>query len=37
MFSEIISQAKQKGANGIIKFEIRSISKQGTNSKTMGN
>ena len=37
MFSEIINQAKQKGANGIIKLEIRSISKQGANPKTMQN
>ena len=37
MFAEIINQAKQKGANGIIKLEIRSISKQGANLKTMQN
>lgn len=37
LFSELINQAKQKGANGIIKLEIRSISKQGENPKTMQN
>jgi hypothetical protein len=34
LFAEIISQAKNKGANGIIKLEIRNISRPGPSSKS---
>jgi len=37
LFSELINQAKQKGANGIIRLEIRNISRQGENPKTLQN
>lgn len=34
LFNEMIIQAKERGANGIIKLEIRNISKTGTNKTT---
>ncbi len=35
LFSEIINQAKRCGANGIIKLEIRNVSRDGEASKTI--
>jgi hypothetical protein len=35
LFAEIISQAKTSGANGIIKLEIRNITKEGLSPKSM--
>lgn len=35
LFNEIIRQAKEKNANGIIKLDIRNISRQGVNLKTI--